>query len=54
MELTESFSNLMLTEQINKTDSIVTILANITVPTEESQFPQDLKTIVNIITNINK
>ena len=54
MELTESFSNLTLTEQINKTDSIVTTLANITVPAEESQFPQELKTVVNIISNINK
>ena len=54
MELTESFSNLTLTEQINKTDSIVTTLANITVPAEESQFPQELRTVVNIISNINK
>lgn len=52
--LTESLSNLTLTEQINKTDSIVTTLANITVPAEESQFPQELRTIVNIISNINK
>ena len=54
MELTESLSNLSLTEQINKTDSIVATLKNITVPGEESQFPQELSTIIHIISNINK
>ena len=54
IELTESLGNSTLTEQINKTDSIVTTLANITVPGEESQFPQELRTIVDIISNINK
>ena len=54
MELTESLSNLSLTEQINKTDSIVATLKNITVPAEESQFPQELSAIVHIISNINK
>ena len=54
MDITESFSNLTLMEQINKTDSIVTTLANITIPTEESQFPQELRTVVNIISDINK
>ena len=54
MELTESFSNLTATEQINKTDDIIIILANVTVPTEESQYPQDLSTAVNIISSINK
>ena len=54
MELTESFGNLTIMEQINKTDSIVTTLANITMPTEDSQFPQELRTVVNIISNLNK
>ena len=54
MELTESFSNLTETEQINRTDGIVIILANITVPTEGSQYPQDLSTAINIISSINK
>ena len=54
MELTEAFNNLTATEQINRTDSIVISLANITVPTEEPQYPQDLSTAVNIISSINK
>lgn len=54
MELTESLRNLTAVEQINRTDSIVTILANITVPEEQSQFPQELSTAVNIISSINK
>ena len=54
MNLTESFNNLTATEQINKTDSIVMTLANITVPEKESQYPQELKTAVDIISSINK
>ena len=54
MELTELFSNLTTIEQIDKTDNIVTTLSNITVPTEESQYPQDLSTTVDIISSINK
>ena len=54
MELTELFSNLTAIEQIDKTDNIVTTLSNITVATEESQYPQDLSTTISIITTINK
>ena len=54
MNLTKSFSNLTADEQINKTDSIVKTLANITVPEEESQYPQELSTTVDIISSINK
>ena len=52
--VTESFSNLTVTDQINKTDSIVKTLANITTPDDESQYPQELETIVKIISSINK
>ena len=52
--VTESFSNLTATDQINKTDSIVKTLANITTPDDESQYPQELETIVKIISSINK
>jgi len=54
MNLTESFSNLTATEQIIKTDSIAKALANITVPEEVSQYPQELRIVVNIISSINK
>ena len=54
MELTKAFNNLTATEQINRTDSIVISLANITIPTEEPQYPQDLSTAVDIISSINK
>lgn len=54
MELTELFSNLTTIEQIDKTDNIIMTLSNITVPTEQSQYPQDLSTTVDIISSINK
>ena len=54
MNLTESFSNLTATDQINKTNNIVKTLANITTPDKESQYPQELSSIVNIISSINK
>ena len=54
MNVTESFSNLTDAEQINKTDDIVTTLVNVTIPDEESQYPQELKAVVDIISSINK
>ena len=54
MNLTESLSNLTATEQINKTDSIVITLANITAPGKGSQYPQELRAAVDIISSINK
>jgi len=52
--LTESFSNLSVTEQINGTDSIVEALVTITQPVEQSQYPQELSAVVGIISTINK
>ena len=54
VNLTETFSNLTTTDQINKTDGIVKTLANITTPDKESQYPQELSAVVNIISSINK
>jgi len=54
MDITDSFSNLTVAEQIIKTDSVAKALANVTVPEEESQYPQELRTVVNIISSINK
>jgi len=54
MNLTELFSNLTVAEQITKTDSVAQTLANVTVPEEKSKYPQELKTVVNIISSINK
>jgi len=54
MNFTELFNNLTVTEQIIKTDIVVKTLANITDPEEESQYPQELRTVVNIISSINK
>jgi len=52
--LTESFSNLTVTEQINETDSIIEALVTITQPVEQSQYPQELSAVVGIISTINK
>jgi len=52
--LTQSFSNLSVTEQINETDILIGALVMITQPEEQSQYPQELSVVVGIISTINK
>jgi len=53
-QLVEAISNLNTSEQLNQTNAIVETLATITATDEQSLYPQELSTTVNVISTINK
>ena len=54
MNLSLSLNELNETERIDQTTSIATSLVNITTPTQEPIYAEDINLAVNIVSTLNK
>ena len=54
MNLSLSLNNLNVTERISQTTSITTALVNITDPTQELIYAEDINLAVDIMSTLNK
>ena len=54
MKLSLSLNELNATETINQTSSITTALVNITTPTQEPIYAEDISLAVEIVSTLNK
>ena len=54
MNLSLSLNDLNVTERISQTSSIATALVNVTIPTEQPVYAEDINLAVNIVSTLNK
>ena len=54
MNLSLSLNDLNVTERISQTSSIAIALVNVTIPTEQPIYAEDINLAVNIVSTLNK